>query len=121
MGFMGGLFRVLGFEGEKKPKAEKSKQSKATYTLKNTKNVRVDQIDGVSVYYPENISQAKEFLEFVKQKKAVIISLEACDRENADKVLAFIDGFVFALPNKKVVLEEDRLYLILPEGMDVEK
>lgn len=121
MGFMGGLFRVLGFEGEKKPKAEKKQKSKATYTLKNTKNARVDQIDGVSVYYPENTSQLIEFLNFVKQKKAVIISIEACDRENSDKILAFIDGFIFASNNKKVVLEQDKLYLILPEGMDVEE
>lgn len=119
MGFMGGIFKVLGFESESKPKKEKKSKTKASYDLNDNKSTKPSQIDGISVYYPEKKEQCRDFLEFVKKEKAIIISLEYC---GGDEKLAtqFINGFVFAL-NAKLISLSENLFLILPEGMEIEE
>lgn len=118
MGFMGGLFKVLGFESESKPKSNKQTKTKASYKLKDNKKSKPSQIDGVPVYYPEKHEQCKEFLAFIKDDKAIIISLEFCN--NNDIALEYINGFVFGV-NAKIVNLNKNLYLILPEGMEIEE
>lgn len=120
MGFMGGIFKALGFEGEKKVKANK-KQSKASFNFKKDKGSRVEQIDGVPVYYPENLIQLKDFVDFVKDNKAIIISKEVASKEDGEKILDYLKGFVYGANGRFIVLEEEKLYLILPEGMEVEE
>ena len=120
MGFLGGIFRALGFESEKKIKA-KNDGTKASYKLKKEENNRVEEIDGISVYYPTNADQTKEFVSFVKQDKPVIISVEACERGNEKSILDFVKGFVFGAEAKLVCLKEEKLYLILPKGVDIEE
>jgi len=119
MGFMGGLFKVLGFESESKPKTKKKSKTKASYNLNDSKNSKPSQIEGVPVYYPEKKEQCKEFLTFVNEEKAIIISLEYCDKEY-ELTLEFINGFVLGA-NAKLVTLSERLYLILPEGMEIEE
>ena len=98
----------------------KQTKTKATYKLKNT-NMRPDQIDGVPVYYPEKKDQIKEFLNFVKNNRAIILSLEYCPNEDTTKSIEFIRGFAFGANAKFIPLnDEKQLYLILPEGMEVE-
>lgn len=122
MGLMGGIFKALGFESETKPKNKAKKvKTKATYKLKDRDSERVDEIDGVPVYYPENLEQLKDFTEFVKQKKAIIISIEGCESEVGKRILDYLRGFAYGSNSKFIVLNEDRLYLILPEGMEVEE
>jgi len=121
MGFMGGIFKALGFESEGKAKVKKKKSTKASFSLKSGKVSRVDQIDGVPVYYPESLDNIKDFVSFVKEGKAVIISIESLSKEIGARVLDYLDGFVFGINGRKIVLSEDKLYLILPEGMEVEE
>jgi FtsZ-interacting cell division protein YlmF len=121
MRLMGKIFKILGFESDERPKAVKKTKSKATYSLKKGKSTRPDQIDGVSVYYPEKHEQCKEFVAFVKQGRAVIISIEACSGEEGEKVIEYLKGFAFGSNSKYIVLNEDKLILILPEGMEVEE
>ena len=122
MSFMDYIFNALGFEaGEKKNKVAK-KKTRASYKLKNGKSQdRVEEIDGIPVYYPENFVQAKEYVEFLKDKKAVIISIDLCDKESAERILDFYQGAVIAMSAKFIVLDENRLFLLLPEGMEVEE
>lgn len=122
MSWMDYIFKALGFEaGEKKSKGLK-KKTRASYKLKNgAASDRVEQIDGIPVYYPENFAQAKEYIEFLKDKKAVIISTDLCDKEEKSRVLDFYQGAVLGMGAKFIVLDEDRLYLLLPEGMEVEE
>ena len=119
MGFMGGLFKVLGFESESKPKKEKKSKTKASYNLNDVKNTKPSQIDGVSVYYPEKKEQCKEFLQFIKEDKAIIISLEYCGNEES-MAIQYINGFVYGA-NAKIIALNDKLFLILPEGMEIEE
>ena len=122
MSFMDYIFRALGFEaGEKKNKAAK-KKTRASYKLKNGKSQdRVEEIDGIPVYYPEDFAQAKEYLEFLKDKKAVILSTDLCDKPTIDRILDFYQGAIQGMGAKFIVLDEGRLYLLLPEGMEVEE
>lgn len=120
MGFMGGLFKVLGFESESKPKTKRETKTKASYKLKNNKHTKPDQIDGVPVYYPEKYEQCKDFVMFVKEGKAIIISVEYCKVEDVSLAEAFMKGFALGTGSKFVVLSE-KLYLILPEGMEIEE
>ncbi len=122
MGFMGGVFKVLGFEGESKPKTSKKTKSitKASYSLKKN-NSRPEQIDGISVYYPEKKEQCKEFVVFAKEGKAIIISTEYCPNEDCQGVIDFLNGFVVGANARLIVLTENKLFLILPEGMEVEE
>lgn len=121
MGFMGSIFKALGFEGEQKVKIKKNKQPKATFKLKDGKVDRVEQIDGIPVYYPETLEQVRDFIDFVKKRKAIIISVESCEKEIEKRILDYLKGFVFGANAKFIVLNEDKLYLILPEGMEVEE
>lgn len=121
MGFMGGIFKALGFESESKSKVSKKKKTKASFSLKNSKDNRVDQIDGVPVYYPENLEQVKDFVQFVKEGKAIIISKESISKEEGERTLDYLHGFVYGASGRFIVLEEEKLYLILPEGMEIEE
>lgn len=122
MGFMDYIFKALGFEASEKKNKTSKKKTRASYKLKNGKaDDRVEQIDGIPVYYPENFEQAKEYIEFLKDKKAVIISTDLCDKAATERTLDFYNGAVVAMGAKFIVLDENRLYLLLPEGMEVEE
>ena len=120
MGLMGNIFKFLGFEGESKPKASKKIQTKARYSLKKA-NARPEQIDGISVYYPEKKEQVKDFAIFSKNGKAIIISIEYLPSEEVSGVIDFLKGFVLGSNARMITLTENKLFLILPEGMEVEE
>ncbi len=123
MGFMGYVFKALGFEGsEQKAKPDKKPKTKATYKFKDGKTTnRVDHIDGIPVYYPVTFLQAKDYAQFLKDKKAVIISIESCDKGESQRILDYFHGVTYGMNAKFIVLDEDRLYLLLPEGLEVEE
>lgn len=121
MGFMNGMFKALGFESENKTKKVKNKP-KASYKLGGgKKSRRVEDIDGVPVYYPETFEQAREFVEFSKQNKAIIISIEASESDVALRITDYLRGFCYGADAKFIPLSDNKLYLILPEGMEVEE
>lgn len=123
MSFMSYIFKALGFESEvEKTKVKKKTKAKASYKFKNGKSLnREEHIDGIPVYYPESFNQAKDYAQFLKDKKAFIVSKQYCDKDSAEKIVDYFQGLAFGLNAKFIVLEEDRLYLILPEGMEVEE
>ena len=120
MGFMGGVFKVLGFEGDANSKKKKN-NSKASYKLKDDKNSRPNQIDGVPVYYPEKMEQTIEFLEFLRDGKTIIVSLSDCDEGDATRSYDYMSGFANGVKAKIIALNDKKLYLCLPEGMEIEK
>lgn len=119
MGFFGGVFKILGFESDGKSKKGKN-IAKATYKLNDKRSKRIEQIDGVSVYYPENLEQVSEFLDFVKDGKPIIISFQDCDKEKEKRIVDFMNGFAMGA-NAKIVDIGDKMTLILPEGIEIEE
>ena len=69
------IFKALGFESEvEKTKVKKKTKAKASYKFKNGKSLnREEHIDGIPVYYPESFYQAKDYAQFLKDKKAFIV------------------------------------------------
>lgn len=122
MGFFGGVFRALGFESDNtKVSKKKKRKTKATYKLNDDRYSRANQIDGVPVYYPENLDQFLEFVDFVKNQKAVIISLQDCDKDIEKRIMDCMKGFAKGANARIINLNEQKLYLLLPEGMDIEE
>ncbi len=123
MGFMGYIFKALGFENDEvRTKPKKVKKTNASFKFKNGKMTnRAEHIDGIPVYYPENFEQAKDYAQFLRDKKAFIISVESCNKDDASKIFEYYHGVAFGLRAKMITLEEDKLYLLLPEGMEVEE
>ena len=98
---MGNVFKALGFESETKTKKVNPK-TKASYRLGDKKKNRVEDIDGVPVYYPESFEQVTDFIEFTKQNKAIIISTDMCENEVAMRIVDFLKGFCYGC--KRVLL-----------------
>ena len=123
MGLMNYVYKFLGFEtSENITKKAGKRKTKASYKLRNGKAVdRIEAIDGVPVYYPENVEQTKGFLEFVKSDKAIIICTDLCNGETEQKILNLLQGFSLGTGAKNVVLDKNRLYLVLPEEMEIEE
>ena len=121
MGFMGKIFGALGFENDEKSKKPK-KNTKASFKIKHGKvKSRVDEIDGVPVYYPESYLQVKDFAEILIKGNPCIISVEYCEKDLAERILTYFEGVCFALSATMHELEAEKLYLYLPEGMDIEE
>ena len=47
--------------------------------------------------------------------------MQYCDKDDAEKIVDYFQGLAYGLNAKFIILEEDKLYLILPEGMEVEE
>lgn len=121
MGFMGKIFKAFGFEVDEKSKPEK-KKTKASFKIKNGKiKSRAEEIDGVPVYYPESYLQVGDFADVLKSGNPCILSIEYCDKDLSEKILTFFEGVCYVLKAKRVELEENKLFLFLPEGMDIEE
>ena len=62
-----------------------------------------------------------EFAEIVKKCNPFIISIKYCEKPLAERILTYFEGVCFALSATRHEIEENKLYLYLPEGMEVEK
>ena len=124
MGVMGKIFEFLGFENnekESKHKPKKEKKVKASYNFKKKQRVeKIDNIDGVSVVYPEIYDDAEKILEAIRGEEPVIVSIEYCDKNDVEKVVAYITGASKMVGGDVRVLEKGRYYIFLPEGVDLE-
>lgn len=125
MGVVGKIFEFLGFEGEEKEpkkKVKKEKKVKATYNLKKKQKVeRIDSIDGIKVVYPEILDDANEYLTYIKNDEPFIVSIEYCQNEETEKIIAFLSGAVQMVGADIEILEKGKYYIILPEGVEIEK
>lgn len=122
MGVMGKIFKALGFESEEKSKRTEKNKTKASFKIKHGKvKSRAEEIDGVPVYYPESYLQVRDFAEILKNGNPCIISVEYCERDLADRILTYFEGVCFALSASRHEIEEGKLYLYLPEDMEIEE
>lgn len=124
MGVFGKLFEVLGFENAEKKVSRKSKKQqkvKASYNFKKKQKVeKIDNIDGIRVIYPEIFDDAKQYRDLVKQDQPFIISIEYSQKEELDKILSYFCGAIEMMGGELKLLEKDKYYVVLPEGMEIE-
>jgi len=125
MGFINKIFNVLGFESntkDEKQKQKKGKKVKASYNFKRKQNVeRVDNIDGVKVVYPEVFADTKKCIDYIKDEEPLIICIDFIQDGEFDKIIFYLTGAIQMLGGKCVVLEKDKYYILLPEGMEIEE
>ena len=125
MSFMSKFFSFLGFESEEKEKKvrqKKEKRKSGSYNFKKKQKVeKPDNIDGVSVVYPEDFSDAERILEYLRNDEAVIISIDYLLKDDVEKVVAYLDGASKMVGGSIKLLEKDKYYVFLPEGVEIEE
>ena len=125
MGLFGKILGVMGFESDEevKPvkKKEKAVSTKASYNLKKKEVVeKIDNIDGIKVYYPEHISEVKKLYEIFKAGDPIIVNFDYADSNESDKIKAYFYGVSDASGVKFVSINGEQMYILLPEGVEIE-
>lgn len=90
----------------------------------NTKDNRIMNLSTVSnklkviVMQPENFDDAQEICDYLKEKKPTVINLENVEKENAQRVIDFLSGAVYALEGtiQKVA---SGIFIVAPHNIDV--
>lgn len=118
MGFMDKLFKILGFEGEDVKVTKKKKAPQASYNLKITQKLP-DEIDGVKVYYPENLANCRDKVEYIKKETPFILDFRNCSHSEKNKILDYYHGVIDVLGAKEEILDKN-MYLFLPKDFEIE-
>lgn len=121
MGFFGNIARALGFETEDeqvKVKKVKKTEPKATFNLKKDKIERPDKIDGIKVIYVEKTDDTKKALQIFKNDEPALVNIEYA--EDKSRALGFLEGATHMSKGSMATIEENRLLILLPEGVEIE-
>ncbi len=124
MGFFGKLLGAMGFESNeqvKPKKREKNVSTKASYNLKKKEVVeKIDNIDGIKVYYPEKAEEVRKFYEIFKAGDPIIINFDYVDTVEREKIKAYFSGVCDATNVQFVSINGEQMYILLPEGVEIE-
>ena len=121
MGFFGNIARALGFETEEeqtKTKKIKKSEPKATFKLKKDKIERPDKIDGIRVIYVEKMEDVKKALSIFGNDEPVLVNIEYA--QDKSRALGFLEGAIQMSKGSMATIEENRLLILLPEGVEIE-
>lgn len=138
MGLFNSLMKGMGFESDKKEE-EKEKvegtrynnfengvgKSFSTNDFKpNEINNTIPSFDGgvlgknLIIYTPKDNNDIKILIECLRRKEACIVNLGELNSSDADKILQFLSGAVYALRGSIKRLQGD-LFLMAPEGINI--
>ena len=126
MGLFGKIFEAMGFQSSeekevKTKKKEKLVSTKASYNLKKKETVeRIDNIDGIKVYYPEEFDEVKKLYEIFKGGDPIIINFEYTNDNEIGKIKAYFSGVCDASNVQFVSINGEKMYILLPEGVEIE-
>ena len=125
MGFFNKMLEAIGFQSEEAPKPSKKKEknnvsTKASYNLKKKEVVeKIDNIDGIKVHYPEKYEEVKKLYEIYKQGDPIIISFDYAGDDEV-KIKAYFTGVADATGVQFLSINGERMYILLPEGVELE-
>ena len=126
MGFFGKIFEAMGFQSNQVStknvnKKEKNISTKASFKLKKRQKVeKVDNIDGIKVFYPEQLEMSKEIYEEFKKGEPVVIGFEYTEAIEVDKIKAYFSGICDASESTFVSINGEKMYILLPKGVELE-
>ena len=122
MGLFGKMLSVIGFQStEEKPRKKDKQHAKGSYDLrKQETQEKIDNIDGIKVFYPEEIAEVKKIYEFFKKGDPVVIDFEYADEIETGKIKAYFYGVADASKVKFLSINGEKMYILLPEGVEVE-
>ncbi len=119
MSFMNYIYKFFGFEGDDVKVVKKKTTPRATYNLKVSQKLP-DEIDGVRVYYPETLADAKEKVELLKKNTPYFIDFRGCSSADRASALDYYQGVIDVLGAKMEYVDKN-LYIFLPKNMEIEK
>ena len=72
----------------------------------------------VIVMQPENFEDAQEICDYLKEKKPTVINLESVEKENAQRVIDFLSGAVYALEGS-IQKVANGIFIVAPHNIDI--
>ena len=139
MGLFNSLMKGMGFESKEPEKTQMDNKSDEKYSnfdngLANSFVVgdfnasqaqQSPQFPGLSaglgnliIYAPKDNNDIKILIECLRRKEACIVNLGQLKASDADKILQFLSGAVYALKGSIKRLQGD-LFLMAPEGVNI--
>ena len=114
----------IDYEQEQSSVAHTQNFFQASAMRNNGKDNRIMNLSTVSnklkviVMQPENFEDAQEICDYLKEKKPTVINLENVAKENAQRVIDFLSGAVYALDGtiQKVA---SGIFIVAPHNIDV--
>lgn len=122
MKIMDSIYKFFGFEGEDKAVVKKKKKrstKSAMYNLKKDKKLE-DNINGVDVYYPENLEEAKEYVSMTRNNISYFLDFKFTPSAEKEKILDFLNGALTVLEANIHEVKKGKLYIVLPKGVELE-
>lgn len=124
MGLFGKMMGILGFQSNEEPKPkkkQKEEKTKASYDIKKQeKKEPAREIDGIKVFYPEEIAEVKDIIKIFKNGDAVIVNFDYCGEVERDKIKAYFFGVCEIANSKFLSINGEKMYILLPEGVEIE-
>lgn len=75
----------------------------------------------IVLYTPRNASDVERLIDYMRRREPAIVDLDPIsDSEDAQRVLDFTSGAVYAL-NGRVISIKTNMFLVVPEGIEVAK
>lgn len=138
MGLFNSLMKGMGFESkEPQPKKVEDKSNEKYSNFDNglagsfavndfkPNEQNTAQFPGLSagfnnliIYSPKDNNDIKILIECLRRKEACIVNLAQLKASDADKILQFLSGAVYALKGSIKRLQGD-LFLMAPEGINI--
>lgn len=72
----------------------------------------------VVFYYPKSYSEVQKLIDFLKQGESVMLNLDNVSEDEAQRMLDFASGAVYAL-NGSVQRVSGNIFLLTPEGLNI--
>lgn len=72
----------------------------------------------VMIYSPKDLDDVQTLIDFLKRREPAIVNLKEGDMQNAQRILDFISGAIYAL-NGSVHRIADNIFLLSPEDVEI--
>lgn len=72
----------------------------------------------MNVFKPSSLNEVQNLIDCLIEKEGLVVSLENAKIPDAQRILDFLSGAVYAIKGK-ITLLSDKLYLLTPEGVDI--
>ena len=108
---------------EEEPKVRNIDAAKTSYSRKSNTGSKIVNIHTnvqmeVVVTAPNNLEEAGEVCDYLKEKKTVIVNLENIEHEIAQRISDFLCGACYALDGSIQLISDD-IFIIGPVNVDI--
>lgn len=113
------LMNFFGFDEPEDEGVEERVENEIPFDKKpKIVNIHTQSQIKVIILRPENFEQAQTILDNIKNKKPIIIDLQNMERNDAQRLIDFLSGAIFAL-NGEIKKIANSIFLIVPDNFDI--